>query len=281
MATASCFTARLKKSLIKQARQQLGKIYVWGATGPDNFDCSGLTWYVHHQLGVNIERNSEAQYSGATPVAANEVLPGDMFFLELTYDDPTMRITHVGIYIGGGQVIHAPEEGDPVTVARVDDPFFRSHWYGFGRARRPNMIPPTPGITDGSDPNSPLWDGTAGVTGSPNGGDWHDFDIRSGEPTAKSIDDWLNKHFSKPSPQVSEAPPGHTIGEVYIEMGRKYHLNPAFVLAIFSQESTAATLPQGNMAARNYGNIKWTADCSCPGPISLICKTQKRVSGYP
>ena len=128
------------------------------------------------------------------------------------------------------------------------------------------MIPPTPGITDGSDPNSPLWDGTAGVTGSPNGGDWHDFDIRSGEPTARSIDDWLNKHFSKPSPQVSEAPPGHTIGEVYIEMGRKYHLNPAFVLAIFSQESTAATLPQGNMAARNYGNIKWTADCSCPGP---------------
>lgn len=258
--------------LINLTREQLGKIYVWGATGPDHFDCSGLTWYVHNQLDVSIPRNSQAQYFAAAPVAANEVLPGDMFFLEDTYADPLIRITHVGIYIGGGLVIHAPEEGEPITITKVDSTFFQQHWYGFARAKRPGMIPPTAGITDGTDPNSPIWDtgSGGGVGGSPNGGDWHDFDVRNGEPTAKSIDDWLNHHFSIPSPQVSEAPAGHTIGEVYIEMGRKYHINPAFVLAIFSQESTAATVQQGNMAAHDYGNIKWTADCNCPEYTSYM-----------
>lgn len=230
--------------------QQEGKPYVWGAVGPDSFDCSGLVLWVFGQLGVtDIPRNSQAQYYAAVPIQPDQVMPGDLFFLEDTYSDPSIRITHVGIYIGGGNTIHAPEEGMPVQEGPVNQPFFQEHWYGFARIKRPGMIPPTIGVDDSG------WSG-GGTSGPPLTGDWHDFDIRNGEPTAAAINSWLAQHNS---PQLAEAPAGETIGDVYIAMGRRYGINPAFILSIFTQESTCAGLPQDNLAAHDYGNIKWTA----------------------
>ena len=92
---------------------QLGKPYVWGATGPGAFDCSGLTGYVWRASGVGLPRTSGAQYAAGRRISRADLQPGDLVY----YYSP---ISHVGIYIGGGQIIHAPRPGRPVMVAPVD-----------------------------------------------------------------------------------------------------------------------------------------------------------------
>lgn len=89
------------------------------------------------------------------------------------------------------------------------------------------------------------------------GGNWRSYDVTKGEPSAAAIDRWLARYGS---PQIREAPPGKTIGQVYVEMGRKYGINPAYAAAFFTKESTAgANRANTNLAAKNFGNIRWTA----------------------
>jgi cell wall-associated NlpC family hydrolase len=90
---------------VNYARNQLGKPYQWGGAGPDSFDCSGLTMMAWKAGGVSLPHSSQAQYSGTTHVPLNAVQPGDLIFY---YSD----IHHVGIYIGGGQIIAATHTGD-------------------------------------------------------------------------------------------------------------------------------------------------------------------------
>ncbi|WP_156627581.1 glycoside hydrolase [Clostridium tertium] len=98
----------------------IGTPYVYGATGPNAFDCSGFTSYVYrHAAGVEITRTTWSQYSQGTPVSYGELQPGDLVF--------TYGVDHVGIYVGGGQYIHAPQPGDSVKVSPVQ---------GFVGARR-------------------------------------------------------------------------------------------------------------------------------------------------
>lgn len=85
------------------------------------------------------------------------------------------------------------------------------------------------------------------------GGDWKYGDITRGEPTAAAIDRWLASYHS---PHLAEAPTGETIGQIYIRMGRKYGINPAYAVAFFTKESSCGT--QGsNLAAHNFGNLRW------------------------
>ncbi|MFF0747758.1 NlpC/P60 family protein [Streptomyces sp. NPDC004267] len=86
------------------ARAQIGKPYVWGATGPSSYDCSGLTQAAWRAAGVTLPRTTWDQVKVGTRVATADLLPGDLVFF---YDD----ISHVGIYIGGGKMIHAPKPG--------------------------------------------------------------------------------------------------------------------------------------------------------------------------
>ncbi|MEU8530046.1 MULTISPECIES: C40 family peptidase [Streptomyces] len=86
------------------ARAQIGKPYVWGATGPSSYDCSGLTQAAWKAAGVDLPRTTWDQVKVGTRVATGDLLPGDLVFF---YDD----ISHVGIYIGGGKMIHAPKPG--------------------------------------------------------------------------------------------------------------------------------------------------------------------------
>ncbi|MQB00709.1 MAG: hypothetical protein GEU78_10505 [Actinobacteria bacterium] len=88
---------------------QLGKPYRWGASGPDTFDCSGLTSWAWARAGVTIPRNSAMQYAGLPHVASNHWQPGDLLF----FGNP---IHHVGLYIGNGQMVHAPFTGAEVRV---------------------------------------------------------------------------------------------------------------------------------------------------------------------
>ena len=95
------------------ALQYLGTPYVWGGSSPGGFDCSGLVEYVYNQVGVSLPHNAAAQFGYGTPVPESDLQPGDLVFFD--------GLGHVGIYIGGGQYIHAPHTGDVVKISNLSD----------------------------------------------------------------------------------------------------------------------------------------------------------------
>jgi cell wall-associated NlpC family hydrolase len=97
---------------VRTAFAQLGDPYVWAADGPGSFDCSGLTSYAWRAAGVSLPHSSRAQYASGRKVSRSDLRPGDLVF----FYHP---ISHVGIYIGGGRMIHAPHPGASVTVASI------------------------------------------------------------------------------------------------------------------------------------------------------------------
>ncbi|KPC80116.1 MULTISPECIES: C40 family peptidase [Streptomyces] len=92
----------------------LGKPYVWGATGPSSFDCSGLTQAAWRAAGVSLPRTTYTQINAGQRVSRSELAPGDLVFFY-------SGVTHVGLYIGGGQMIHAPRPGAPVRIAPISE----------------------------------------------------------------------------------------------------------------------------------------------------------------
>jgi cell wall-associated NlpC family hydrolase len=98
---------------VQTALAQLGDSYVAGASGPDAFDCSGLTMYAYAAAGVTLPHSSRAQASIGVPVDRSDLEPGDLVFFYTP-------ISHVGIYIGNGQMVHASVPGKPVAVTSVD-----------------------------------------------------------------------------------------------------------------------------------------------------------------
>lgn len=99
----SSYATKAEKALAF-ARAQIGKPYVWGATGPDSYDCSGLTQAAWKAAGVDLPRVTYDQVNAGTTVPLSQAQPGDLVFF---YDD----ISHVGLYIGNGMMIHAPKPG--------------------------------------------------------------------------------------------------------------------------------------------------------------------------
>jgi len=97
---------------VATARAQLGKPYVWAASGPDSFDCSGLTMFSWAAAGVSLPHSAAMQYNSAPHVSRSQLQPGDLVF----FGSPAY---HVGIYVGGGQMIHAPQTGDVVKYASI------------------------------------------------------------------------------------------------------------------------------------------------------------------
>lgn len=95
------------------AHGAIGKPYVWGATGPNAFDCSGLTQASWRAAGVSLPRTTYTQINAGARVPRSELAPGDLVFFY-------SGISHVGLYIGDGQMIHAPRPGAPVRIAPVD-----------------------------------------------------------------------------------------------------------------------------------------------------------------
>jgi cell wall-associated NlpC family hydrolase len=107
---------------VATAMAQLGKPYRYAAAGPGSFDCSGLTMFAWAAAGVRLPHSSAAQYASLPHVSQDQLAPGDLVF----YGHP---IHHVGMYIGNGQYVHAPQTGDVVKVASA----FRSDYVGAAR----------------------------------------------------------------------------------------------------------------------------------------------------
>ena len=101
------------------AMQYLGTPYVWGGASPGGFDCSGLVVYVFSQVGVSLPHSSYAQYGAGVPVSYDQLQPGDLVFF--------YGLGHVGIYVGGGNFIHAPHTGDVVKISSLSGSYTSSY----------------------------------------------------------------------------------------------------------------------------------------------------------
>ncbi|WP_329022338.1 C40 family peptidase [Streptomyces sp. NBC_00690] len=99
---------------IAYARQAIGKPYVWGATGPDAFDCSGLTRAAWQYAGVRLPRTTYGQIDSGTRIPRSALAPGDLIFFY-------SGVSHVGLYIGDGKMIHAPRPGENIRIAPIDE----------------------------------------------------------------------------------------------------------------------------------------------------------------
>jgi cell wall-associated NlpC family hydrolase len=129
--------------VVQTAMAQVGAPYRYGGADPSQgFDCSGLVAWAFGQQGIAVPRTAAQQFAAATPLTGAQLHPGDLVFFRLKA--PRGAVDHVGIFTGQGRFVHAPQSGRSVSVASLDDEFYRSRLAGFGRlptASRPHAAP--------------------------------------------------------------------------------------------------------------------------------------------
>jgi cell wall-associated NlpC family hydrolase len=109
------------EQVVQYAEQKLGDRYVWGAAGPDTFDCSGLVVWAFAQVSIYLPHYTFDQMNMGIPVAESQLEPGDLVFFD--------GGNHVGIYVGNGNFIHAPHTGDVVKISSLSDSWYSSEFY--------------------------------------------------------------------------------------------------------------------------------------------------------
>jgi cell wall-associated NlpC family hydrolase len=132
----------IAQQAVAAAKSKLGRPYLWGAAGPDFFDCSGLVLWSYQQAGVNtLPRVANDQYAAtaSNPVTIDKLIPGDLLFFATDRSDPR-SIHHVAMYVGGGYMIHAPTTGDVVKIS----PIWWSEYFGATRVDTKVTMPPAP-----------------------------------------------------------------------------------------------------------------------------------------
>jgi cell wall-associated NlpC family hydrolase len=116
----------LSSQVVSIALQYLDIPYVWGGSSPSTgFDCSGFIMYVYAQIGISLPHHAASQYGYGVPVSRDDLALGDLVFFD--------GLGHVGMYIGGGQFIHAPHTGDVVKISSLYDSWYASNWVGARR----------------------------------------------------------------------------------------------------------------------------------------------------
>ena len=116
-------------AVVAVAMSQRGTRYRYGGATPDGFDCSGLVFYAHRELGLTVPRTSRDQADAAESVKPRKLRRGDLVFFKIG----SSRVNHVGIYIGRHRFVHAPGAGKPVTVNSLDDEFYAETFSSAGR----------------------------------------------------------------------------------------------------------------------------------------------------
>lgn len=119
-------------AMIAEAEKYLGYPYVWGGSSPStSFDCSGFVcWVINHSGAGSVGRTTaQGIFNYTTPIAPSEAKPGDIIFFTGTYDSGS-AVSHVGIYVGNGMMIHC---GNPISYASVNTPYWQQHFYAYGR----------------------------------------------------------------------------------------------------------------------------------------------------
>jgi cell wall-associated NlpC family hydrolase len=130
---AGVFARATSLDVVDIARQWLGVPYVFGGCSKTGIDCSCLVQLVYRAAGINLPRVAADQWNATSRIAREQLQPGDLVFFANTY---MPGISHVGIYIGAGQQINAPAEGQQVSVQPVFDGYWGAHFAGAGRIER-------------------------------------------------------------------------------------------------------------------------------------------------
>ena len=116
--------ATKRQKIVSLAKAQIGKPYAWGAEGPNSFDCSGLMTYIYkNAVGINLPRTSTEQSTFGTTVSRSNLQEGDLIF---SSTNGTGKVSHVGIYVGNGEMIHSPKPGDVVKKTSINNSYWNS-----------------------------------------------------------------------------------------------------------------------------------------------------------
>ena len=118
----------VNQAIVNTAMSAVGSPYRYGGDGPTAFDCSGLVVYSYQAAGVKVPRTSALQFKASTPISIEEARPGDLLFF--SYSN---KVSHVGIYLGNQQFVHAPSSGGHVSVQSLEQAHYRDHFVGVGR----------------------------------------------------------------------------------------------------------------------------------------------------
>jgi cell wall-associated NlpC family hydrolase len=113
-----------------RAIAQVGTRYRYGGADLDGFDCSGLVYFIHRELGMTVPRTAAQQYAASKPINVHALAPGDLLFFRTT---SAKRITHVAIYAGDGRFVHAPQTGRTIELRDLHDDYYGPRLVGAGR----------------------------------------------------------------------------------------------------------------------------------------------------
>ena len=119
------------QAVANRAYRYRGAQYEWGATGPSKFDCSGFVQAMYRYNGISIPRNSSGQAYGGRAVSRSSLRPGDVLIFQNT--GGRSGISHVGIYLGGGQFIQMSNPSTDVNINSINESYYRNHWWGARR----------------------------------------------------------------------------------------------------------------------------------------------------
>lgn len=119
-------------AVLDEADELRGTRYAAGGVSPTGFDCSGFVQYLYGRQGIPLPRTAQAQFSAGTRIRANRLRPGDLVFFRIS----GRRVTHVGLAVGDGQFIHAPNVGSRVRIDRLDAPYWARRFAGARRVAR-------------------------------------------------------------------------------------------------------------------------------------------------
>ncbi|MGD8324091.1 MAG: C40 family peptidase [Gammaproteobacteria bacterium] len=120
---------QLGERIAGHAVSMVGSPYRYGGSTPETgFDCSGLVFYSFGQTGISVPRTSLAQFRSARKISLHDAGEGDILFFQ-----DQEKLSHVGIFIGGGRFVHAPASGRSVSIASLDNPYYQMHLVGVGR----------------------------------------------------------------------------------------------------------------------------------------------------